>query len=600
MQIVAFVSNQKPIPMKKHLFFLSMLAFGMLNAQYYQNLNTTGATDRIADGVNVTLGGQGHLVAGYTNALGNYDLLLTRTDVNGNIAGLNSFNQIYRLTTTSNVVLNAFPVKILQIPNGRICVVGNYYSSVLAVPSGIFTAVLNPGGGIISVVGWQTVSPAVSSVISASSACNALPATSNTVYICGFSDANTLNNGARALTMAINGSTNTLLWGRIYDFNPAIFSTAYKFLPSDIVASPYQPALVNEVFVVGDLYNDQGDNFVFNYRVNAANGNPVGTVALYDSGKEDNCVAVTVATGTSGGGNGFVMAGHNVAYGSRQPFALKVDATGTVIRWARVYKYSGGGESVASDIIQRQTTSGRWIYYLSSTPDAGVFGNQDMVVTLINDLGDGLTEWSYGTADQEYSAELSSFSNTAADGFTVFGNRNYMLGFDQGDEYIVKAYYNGVTACNVSKDIPLTDKFSPDQKLPTYVAIGNLSGTSLALSTPQQAFMIQLCYAVTIAGGSNARLAQHNETSGIESNLYPNPVSLNSPVLQLSLNSPAEQQIEIRITDMLGREIMNQQLMLTEGKSVQQLQLPSTISSGFYLLSITGNGVNETHRFAVE
>jgi hypothetical protein len=586
--------------MKKHFFLFSMLAFGVLNAQYYQNLNTTGATDRIADGVNVTLGGTGHLIAGSTNVLGAFDLLLTRTDINGNIAGLNSFNQVYRLSTTSNIQLSATPVKILQIPNGRICVVGNYWSSVATVPSGIFTAVLNPGGAIISVVGWQTATPALSGGIAATSACNALPVTSNIVHICGLTDATTPGNGARALTMSINGSANTLIWGRIYDFNPPVFSTAYKFLPSDIVASPYQPALVNELMVVGDLYDDQGDNFVFSYRLNTVNGNPVGTVNLYDSGKEDNCVAVTVATGNSGGGNGFVMAGHNVAYGSRQPFAMKIDPTGTVIRWANNYKYSGGFESVASDIIQRQTTSGRWTYYLSSTADAGFFGNQDMVVTLIDDLGTGQVEWTYGSSDQEYSAELSSFTNTGADGFTVFGNRNYMLGFDQGDEYFVKAYYNGVTACNVNKDSPLTQSYTVGQKFPPFFATGSMFGTTLAMNIPQQAFVIQLCYAVSVAGGSNARQTQSTGTESTETSLYPNPVSLNSPVLQLQLNSPAEQQIEIRITDMLGREIMNQQILLTEGKSLQQIQLPADITAGVYLLSISGNGVSETHRFAVE
>jgi Secretion system C-terminal sorting domain len=588
--------------MKKYLSFISILAFGAMNAQYYQNLNNTGSTDRIADGVNVTLGGQGHLIAGSTNALGGTNLLLTRTDVNGNIAGPNSFNQVYRLSTTNNLPLNAYPVKILQIPNGRICVVGNYGSAVSATPSGIFTAVLNSGGAIISVVGWQTITPSISSGIAATSACNALPVTSNTVYICGYTDATTPNNGARALTLAINGSTNTLIWGRIYDFNPPIFSTAYKFLPQDVVASPYQPALLNEVFVVGDLYDDQGDNFVFSYRVNSANGNPVGTVNLYDSGKEDNCVAVTIATGTSGGGNGFVMAGQNVAYGSRQPFAMKVDATGAVIRWANNYKYSGGGESVASDIIQRQTTSGRWTYYLSSTPDLGFFGGQDMVVTLLDDFGNGLTEWTYGSTDNEYSAELSSFSNTLADGFTVFGNRNYMFAFDAGDEYFVKAYYNGVTACNVNKDSPLTQRYLVSQKFPTYFATGSFGSTSLALSMPQQAFMFQLCYAVTIASGSNARLANTTDETeaALQSSVFPNPVSLNSPVLQLKMNAPAEQQIEIRITDLLGREVLNQQLVVAEGETLQQVQLPSGLSAGVYNMSISGNSVSENHRFVIE
>ncbi len=576
-----------------------MFAFGFLNAQYYQNTNNSGGTDRIADGTNITAGGQGHLIAASTNVLGTQDLLLTRTNANGTIGGLNTFNQVYRLLTPNNQPLNAEPVKILQVGNGRICVVGNYYSTFSPTPSGIFTAVLNSGGGVISAVGWQTVSPGASQAIFATSACRAISAVSNNVYISAACDATVPGNGARALLIAINGSTNALIWGRIYDFNLP-YAAAYKFIPRDLVASPYQPSLVPELFVVGQVYDDQGNDEGFDFRVNINTGAVVGNVTTFDTGKFDDFVAVTVASGLGGGGNGFAIAGHNYAYGSRQPMVMKVDQTGGGVRWANNYKYTGGNESYAADIIQRQNTSGQWTFYLSTTPDFGLFGGRDMVAVLIDDLGVAQVEWTYGTAADEYAAEISSFTGTPSDGITVFGNINYAVGPDFGDVYYVKAYYNGVTACNVTRDAPPTDTYSLSRVSRPFFATGNVGGSTLLLNVQLPASVTQICFAVTIAGGNNARTAETQESNAVSSTLYPNPVSLSAPVLSLNLNSATEQQIEIRITDMLGREVLNQQISIAEGQSVQQIQLPSGLSAGVYSMSISGNNVSENHRFIIE
>jgi hypothetical protein len=51
---------------------------------------------------------------------------------------------------------------------------------------------------------------------------------------------------------------------------------------------------------------------------------------------------------------------------------------------------------------------------------------------------------------------------------------------------------------------------------------------------------------------------------------------------------------------MLGREVLNQQISIAEGESVQQVQLPSGLSAGVYNMSISGNGVSENHRFILE
>jgi Secretion system C-terminal sorting domain len=582
--------------MKKLLSLLCVLAFGTAQAQYFQNLNGSPAYDELVDGTNVTLGGQGHLMLGSTQVIGGLDLVLTRTNLNGVIGAAPTFNRNYRLTTTTNIVLSTVPCKVLQIPNGRLVVVGTYYSATSVVPQGIFTAVLTQAGAVLSVRGWQTVLPAVSGTIFATSACNALP-NSNTVYICGYSDATTLGNGGRPIVMAINGSTNALIWGLIHDFVPAF--PASKLLANDIIASPYQPAGVAEVFIVGTQYDGNGGDAGFTYRVNAANGNPVGQATLFDSGRQDEFVAVSLATGAGGGTNGFFITGNTNVNGDWDAVAFKTDPVGSGAAWINIIDYSTGGDNFGTDVIQRLNTSNQWTYYLSGTVTAGSQGGSDMVVFFLDDNGLAQREFTYGTANSERSVEISSFSGLAAgDGITVYGNTPTSA--DAGQEYYVKAYYNGLSGCNEAFAIPNTNSYPLSRVQAPISRTGSVSAINLLLPVIQPPPTITpLCFNVTLAGGSNARAAENTENS-VSAELYPNPVSLNSAILNLNLNSPSEQQIDIRITDMLGREVLNQTIVVAEGESLQQIQLPSGISAGVYNLSISGASVNENHRFVIE
>ncbi|MGL5891448.1 MAG: hypothetical protein ACRC3B_16275, partial [Bacteroidia bacterium] len=371
--------------MKKLLTILSVLALGTAQAQYFQNLNGTGAYDNTNDGTNIIAGGQGHLIAGTTQALGGTDLLLTRTNINGTIGGGSTFNQVYRLTTVGGVVLSAYPAKILQVASGRICVVGSYYDPTAVVPSGIFTAVLQANGAVFNVRGWQTTAPGPSVDLFALSACRALAAASNNVYITGYTDATVgAGNGGRPIIIAINGSTNALIWARIYDFLPA--GTLAKVLASDIVASPYLPTGVNELFVVGSYYDGLGFDAGFTFRVNVANGNPIGLLTAFDSGNSDQFNAVCVATGAGGGTNGFVITGSTDVNGNWDALTMKTDPLGSGVAWSTIQDYRAGGDNFGNDIIQRQNTFGQWVYYAAGTAVTGSQGGSDMVVFLVDDV----------------------------------------------------------------------------------------------------------------------------------------------------------------------------------------------------------------------
>jgi hypothetical protein len=582
--------------MKKTLLLIGISLFGTMHAQYFQDVNGTGRYEQTYDGTNILIGGQGHLVAASSQVLGGEDLMLTRTDVNGQL-GAGTFNNIYQMFDAAGNLLNTQPCKILQLANGNVFVAGSYYTFNGVVPPGIFTAITNPVTGIaINVRGWQTLAPAFSNTIWATSACRALPAASNLVHITGFTDATVPGNGARPLVLTIDGATNNLIWGRIYDFLPV--GSVAKVLPYDIVASPYQPIPgTAELMIIGTYYLGNGGDEGFVFRINVANGNPVAAATTFDSGRTDMFNGITIATGGGGGGNGFVITGSTDISGIWQTSTIKIDPTGAVIRWSTIHDYSVSGDNFGEDVIQRQNTFGLWNYYTAGFVTNGVLGGNDFVVYFVDDFGNALREFTYGTGDNERAVEISNFVNTPADGITVYGNLS--TGNDPGEEYFVKAYYNGVSGCNESINAPLTQIYQLGVTAWPMTRTGNFFFATHTLPVVTNPVLNQLCFAVAVPGGNNARTADNNEVTS-ETSVYPNPVSVSAPALNLSLNSPVDQQIEIRITDMLGREVLNQKIIITSGQSIHQLLLPSSISSGVYNLSILGESFSEQQRFTVE
>ncbi|MGL5890285.1 MAG: T9SS type A sorting domain-containing protein, partial [Bacteroidia bacterium] len=277
---------------------------------------------------------------------------------------------------------------------------------------------------------------------------------------------------------------------------------------------------------------------------------------------------------------------------------VKVSSDGSTALWSTMHANSSA--NYGSDIIERLGTDGRYRYYVSATDDNGLFGFNDMIVYLVEDAtGNATAHYTYGKiSDTEQSDEISSFSGTPADGITVYGN--VQSNTDFGNEYFVKAYFNGVTSCNQLTSIPSTSVYPIARITRTLTRTGTFSAVITQASILNNFVTTPLCYDNTVFNGSNARIAQQEETAEVNTVIYPNPVSFSSLILNLNLNSVTNQQIEIRVTDMLGREVLNQQINITEGKSVQQIQLPSGLSAGVYNMSINRNNIIENHRFILE
>jgi hypothetical protein len=597
--------------MKARLLFLclSVLA-GSLQAQYYQNKNGSNTPDVLNDGTTVIAGGQGNLMAGTTQVLGSQDLIITRTSVTGVIGGGNTFNRFYRLTDISNNPLNADPCKILQVGSGNICVVGSY-RGLSTAPPGIFIAILSPNGNPLSVRGLTTSAPNISTQCFATSATRSLQNV-NHVFICGASDA-TLQAGLRPLVISYNTQNNTIIFARLYNFtNIAIPS---NLVATDLAGSPYiTNAGTREIFITGNYQSSTSTTDVFNFLVNTTTGAPWPVANFYSTGAVLEAVSVSPATGTGGGGRGFVIAATLSIPGAQSATLLKVDSSGSVLRWASRLDYTGSLPCLAADVIQRRNTLNQWNYYVAATAQVGLQGGQDMAVFQVDDNGTATNLYTYGTPANETASEISGFDPTPAtgSGLVTFGNAPGATPNDISDEYYVKSYYNGVTPCSTQTSTPITNLLQLLQASRTPSLTSAFSISTFNLIQPTIAPTVTtLCYSLTVVGGSNIRLARDEEEISAEEDLlvnapenfgriFPNPVSISAPLLNLQMNSSAEQQLEIRITDMLGREVLNQQLIITEGNSAQTIQLPSGIEAGVYTLTLTGTGVRESHRFVIQ
>ncbi|MGL5891450.1 MAG: T9SS type A sorting domain-containing protein, partial [Bacteroidia bacterium] len=506
--------------------------------------------------------------------------------------------------TTSSVPLNAQSVKVIHTSSGQINVVGNYYDANATI-SGVFVASFTQAGVPIVVAGFQ-VSSAPNSGIFAESACLSGAAGSNVVYVTGVSrEANIIpGNGGGPFAFAVDMTSGTFLWSQLYDFGH--ITTASKRIPRDIIESPYTPAFVNEVVIVGTNYNGIGMSEGFLFRVDANTGIPItGTSEIYMATTDVEINSISRASGFGAGSDGFVLGGNIISSnnGTFDYWLTKVDQTGNQL-WSNSYEYSTGfEENMGTDVMERLNTFGVWEYYFTGNVfNSSISGSDDIVVLKIDDAsGAGLNEYTYQGNGGERPVEIVAQNTAAIRGFVVFGNRANIA---TTNELMIRAYYNGVTpgACPVTPAAPVTITPGIVQQTVLLPNFNSLVVSQLLIAQSTNLTAFAPCTAVTVPGGSNARIA--NEETEVEQtpvvSIFPNPVSVNSSALQLKLVAPQTGEVQLRITDMLGREVITKTIIAAEGESIYPVELPKTLTAGLYSISITGAGVNEVQRFVVE
>jgi Secretion system C-terminal sorting domain len=579
----------------KKLLLISMAVFSLSNleAQYFtKEYGSASVTDRIADGTASISGPAGHIMAGQTFLAQFNDLMLIRTDFTGTVGGAPFFQNRYILQTSGGGRLTSIPAKVIQMPSGNIFVAGTYQNAVPTfVARGIYTAIFDPSGAVLSVRGWQATATSVSA-ITAISACRAATAADPTVYITGNMDLTPygagLGNGFFAIS--VDGNTNVLNWTNAYNL-PLISNESVV----DIIASPYAA----QVMMIGNFRTTAGDGASFMLVAASATGVSAAVNVYNYTGTNESVSAIAL---NSTAVTGFVICGTtNNSSAVNRVWVFKTTTNGAGITGNIFINTSNGSSATGSDVIQRLNSASVFEFYVSANIATGTIGLNDMVVFKLTNalavVGGG--QFTYGKPNtNESNVEIAAHT----DGLGVYGNTSLGTVTGNLEGYVTKAYYNGFTACNSS--LITTTRVAPVLTVAgtTHAMPGTLAMVLPVFTLNGTVLTYNICNAVTVLGGSNARLANTTiETEAtLQSSVFPNPVSLSSPVLQLKMNAPAEQQIEIRITDMLGREVLNQQISIAEGESVQQIQLPSGLSAGVYNMSISGNGVSENHRFILE
>lgn len=583
--------------MKKTLVLFSLILGALqLNAQYFtREYGTTGNGDRLTDGGPTANGPAGHLLTGTTNIASASDIALVRTNSAGATGGFPTFRNYYRLVNSANATLTATPVKVIQMPGGNIFVAGSY-TGAAATDKGVFTAVFNASGTVQSVRGWKTISTATTT-ITASSACPSNIAGDETVYVTGSVDLNpfnpTLGLGSGVFIIAVNGSTNALVWSQTYSFSALNGESA-----ADIIASPYNN---NAELVVAGNYQNGTDRGSFLLRVNRNTTFPISANTFNYTTTNESVSGICLAPHPVATSEGFALCGTTNPNSSlNRMWVFRVNANcNTVINNAIITYSNTTSGFTGSDIITRTNSMGIVEFFASGTAVSGQLGQNDMVVEKLSSTLGFVGEYTYGTAaTSESNQEIAGF----ADGIGVYGNIRISGLAGNGDMYVTKAYYNGVTQCNSTSNTStiatpvLTPATTP------VVEIKDLFMPALVISPLSTLSLFTYCNAVTVAGGSNLRLINQDEEDASQSALlvYPNPASVTDAQLTVQLTSQVAQQIEIRITDMLGREIMNKQIFVAEGLTNTQIQLPSGLAEGVYNLQISGEEIYQSLRFMLK
>lgn len=580
--------------MRTKLFLAAMLAGTFLNAQYFHTTISSGSFEQGHDGASAAVGGQGHLITGITSAFSSQGLLITRTDINGELNLSPSFSLAYDLVTPANVPLLTRSAKILELPNGNIFVTGICYESPTPIYApDLFTAVVDPNGNPIVAMRWQLCSPNNGTDIYPSLSACLDPNNPNIVYITGASNVISPTPYFTPFAMALNLSTNTLIWSGFYDVPK---SGSQGLFPTDIIFSPYSVSGNYELMIVGTSY-DFGTS-QFTYLIDAATGNTIGLINLFNGEETTFFDAVAVAPGSGGGQSGFIISGTCMVNGRMYTVATKVDPSGSTVLWTNYYVHTSGDYSIWTDVVERMNTSGNWEYYISANLVSGLFGGGDVTVYKIDDNGICQDEFTYGTANVEQALEISKFDQTSADGISVYGS---LFNGSQWDALLIKAYFNGVSGCNENLNRSDTYKYDwrviqEDIKLD-----GHVCGNQLILHALGWIPDAPICpVQPSVPGGSNARVIEQTTATVTSANIYPNPVSASKPMLNVILNASSAGEVRFTLTDMLGREVAVQTSIAAAGEAQYSLVLPSDLPAGIYNVRISGNGLAHSERLVIE
>jgi hypothetical protein len=581
----------------------AVLIASAANAQFFQRLyGASSSSEVLESGSNYNAGfalsQKGYVMAGHTSAgsaNGISSVALTRT----NLGGLPFFNNRISLFNQSGLQVSARAKKVITLANGQIATFGDYNDGAFpaSISNRFFLMLTDASGNPLYVrnyfIGSAPPQVEATSIVQS-------PTDPNILYVCGY--VVDFDGSKDPFVMSVQAGTGSPNWGFTYI---DVSSNAFEWTAEDLLESPYlNPSTgQTELAVVGRYVSYPGNPGQGSFtKLDAATGIPTDYIYQYgDPSNDAGFTAIKVANNTFNGTNGYVMAGFSVssAFSSTyDAWAIKIDQTATVVEFSNTFDYSAGFQNdFAFDIIERANVTGLYEYYLGGYVSNGYFGNEDEVVYKLDYSGLPVangSEFTYGGQGNDRVLGLSMF-NTTSGSFTNLG---------LSDFHHVRSYFNGLTACNfIIADANFF--FGPGlyniQKLDIWDGVRSRS--LLWTNTTLQNALI--CTATSVPGGANTRLGAdgQDEEATVGTSLYPNPVSLDNPVLTFRFdNAGTGEDIDIEVMNSLGQLCMQTKETLGDGQTQLQLNIGANglLSKGIYLVVIHRGSEVFTHKVTVQ
>lgn len=594
--------------MKKILLIVLLLTGLATNAQYFHHIYGTTDGQKLSAGLNTNTLGLGYFLVGHNGQNG---LSVSRTDVDGNVTGAPYFNGWYQLTDA----LTGIPVyvnesKAFEMDNGGGFGIIGSYRDINSGATGIFYLQLSPTGAVTGIYNYAlSGATVISDVFSVGGVAESTMSGGANVYITGSAAGAGI---LYAYAMKINVASGIILWSGVYDIPLASGGGTASAISRDIVESPYAPSGVNEVVLVGGLYDPTSATLpdAFSLSLDANTGALItGLADVYGtSSSTDYFTAISVANSTAGGSNGFIIGGASDANGSEDFWLVKTDQTLRSL-WGSLHDYAGTGLGVVNtcyDVIERLNTWGKYEYYAAGYTQNGMLGSTDMVVVKTNDVGvsTGLGQFTYGDMNTDYGIAIDQYNGTGADGISVFGlRRGASAPIISGsyDMYLVRAYFNGETPCD-QRIMDAPNATGPGKTGSVSVNNVDFLSTILSLKWSQAtANDANICFSNTLPNGSNARVAPAEPKGNKQAVVAPNPMQSGTQAIAVSVEVESATSAQVAIYDMLGRQYYAGSINLTKGSNTLPIDISkSNMSAGTYTLRISMNGETKSILLLVE
>jgi hypothetical protein len=297
-------------------------------------------------------------------------------------------------------------------------------------------------------------------------------------------------------------------------------------------------------------------------------------------------------------------------------WALKIDPVGNLYFSTELDFSAGDRNEFGYDIVERVNTFGEYEYYVGGYVDQGYFGNEDEVVYKLNFYGYPVptgSEFSYGGPGNDRVLQLDYYNfgvPTNNVGLSMF---NYSTGsfttLGQGDFHHVRSYFNGVTACNFILD-NARFFYGPGFYSEAKQNIDQSSSQRQRSLAWQVTSMTDglICTANSVPGGANTRLGENGEDEAdaaaiTGSNVFPNPVTLDNPVLNIQFETPGTgENIQVEVMNALGQVCMKSGQPLGDGQTQIRVNLNENglLSAGVYVVVVYRGDQVFTHNVSVQ